>query len=53
MLHDFEQDSENISAWMDTVETTLQRKQNAHELRIHQQSIAVCQRFETRGNKFF
>jgi hypothetical protein len=47
MLHDFEQGLENLRAWMDTVETNLQRPlsfntNNANELRTHQQTLAVC-----------
>lgn len=47
MLHDFEQSLENLRAWMDTVETDLQKpfslnKFNANELRIYQQAITVC-----------
>jgi hypothetical protein len=45
MLTDLEQGFANICSWMDTVEINLQRAlttQNANEMRIHQQSIAVC-----------
>ena len=50
MMNDFEQGSENLRSWMDTIEINLQRPlilttQNPNELRIHQQSIAVCQFF--------
>ena len=53
MLHDFEQDYESVTSWMDTIETNLHRKPNASELRIHQQSLAVCKRFEIKENKYF
>jgi hypothetical protein len=47
MLHDFEQGLENLRSWMDMIETNLQKPfslntLNANDLRIHQQSIAVC-----------
>jgi hypothetical protein len=52
-LRDFEQDFDNTSSWMSTVEANLQRKQNVIEVRIHQELIAVCKRFETRKNKCY
>jgi hypothetical protein len=44
MLNDFEQGSENIRSWMDTVEINLQRPlttQHTNELHIHQQTIEI------------
>jgi hypothetical protein len=50
MLYDFEQGLENLRSWMDTIETNLQKPfslntLNANDLRIHQQSVAVCEIF--------
>jgi hypothetical protein len=45
MLTDFEQGFETMRSWMDAVEINLHRAlttPNANEMRIHQQSIAVC-----------